>query len=87
MLTWVRKNIAKAQAEIDKLESEAAAAADKPVNGTTDSARKPAIKNQGVNGQASAGAEADQEKDAAADVAKELEEAKIEDETAPDGTA
>lgn len=36
---------------------------------------------QSVNGQANAGAELEQEKDAADDVAKELSEAKIEDET------
>lgn len=53
----------------------------------TDSARKPAQENQGVNGSTSAGAELDQEKAADADVAAELEKAKIEDANAPEGTA
>ncbi|QIW95926.1 hypothetical protein AMS68_001444 [Peltaster fructicola] len=81
-----QENIAKAQAEIDKLEAEAVAAADKP-SGSTDSARKPAQKNQGVNGQASAGAETAQEQDAVADATQDLKNAKLEDATAPEGTA
>jgi hypothetical protein len=40
-----------------------------------------------VNGSASAGAQQEQENDAAADAAEELEKAKIEDEKAPEGTA
>ncbi|KAF2722317.1 hypothetical protein K431DRAFT_284010 [Polychaeton citri CBS 116435] len=77
-----KENISKAQAEIDKLEAEAVAA-----EGAGDKAQKPSAKNQGVNGQADAGAELTQEKEAVADVSKELQEAKIEDETAPEGTA
>lgn len=83
MLTMIQ-NVAKAQAEIDKLEAEATAAT---ASGSTDSARKPAQKNQGVNGQASAGAAAEQEQDGVADAAKDLENAKIEDKAAPEITA
>lgn len=79
-LTNNQQNIAKAQKEIEKLEAEA--------DDTTDAAQKPSEKNQAVNGDASAGAELAQEKDAVADAAKELESAKIEDatttETAPE---
>ncbi|KAK5124468.1 hypothetical protein LTR85_001685 [Meristemomyces frigidus] len=78
-----KANVAKAQAEIDRLEAEANAAEPKDGSRSTDTARKPAA----VNGSASAGAEQEQEKDAAADVTKDLEKAKIEDETAPDGGA
>lgn len=77
------QNVSKAQAEIDKLEADAAAANE----GATDKARKPAMANQGVNGNADAGAQEEQEKEADADVAKEMQKAKIEDETAPEGTA
>lgn len=73
------KNVSKAQAEIDRLEAEANAANEKSTNGTTETARKPATEKQGVNGSANAGAELDQEKDAADDVAKDMEKAKIED--------
>ena len=45
------------------------------------------MENQGVNGNANAGAELAQEKDGAADAAEELKKAKIEDETAPEGSA
>lgn len=69
------------------MEAEANAADSKSADRTTDSARKPAVDNQGVNGNAtSAGAELNQEKDAAADATEELKKAKIEDETAPEGS-
>ncbi|KIW05617.1 uncharacterized protein PV09_03488 [Verruconis gallopava] len=70
-----QENIAKAKKEIEKLEAEAQAGGE----GSTDHARKPAQKNAGLNGHASAEAELAQEKDAIADAAKELAEAKIED--------
>ncbi|CAN9408445.1 unnamed protein product [Alternaria sp. RS040] len=77
------QNIAKAQKEIDRLEAEEAE--EDAANGSTDAARKPAQKNQAVNGSASAKAEHDQEKDAAADAADDLKKASIEDkETAAD---
>jgi uncharacterized coiled-coil DUF342 family protein len=69
-----KENIEKAKKEIARLEAEEDAA-----NGTTDSARKPAQKNQAVNGSASPSAELAQENDAAADVAEDLKEASIED--------
>jgi hypothetical protein len=69
------QNIAKAQKEIERLEAEE----DEGAQGTTDTARKPAQKNQAVNGSASAEAELDQEKDAAADAAEELKKASLED--------
>lgn len=51
----------------------------------TDTARKPSEKNQAVNGDpVSAIAELQQEKAAEADVAEELEKAKIEDADAPE---
>jgi hypothetical protein len=68
------QNIDKAKKEIARLEAEEDAA-----NGTTDSARKPAQKNQAVNGSASPSAELAQENDAAADVAEDLKKASIED--------
>ncbi|CAG5184580.1 uncharacterized protein ALTATR162_LOCUS10980 [Alternaria atra] len=78
-----KENIAKAQKEIDRLEAEEAE--EDAANGNTDAARKPAQKNQAVNGNASAEAELDQEKDAAADAADDLKKASIEDkETAAD---
>ncbi|KAF2445727.1 hypothetical protein P171DRAFT_472416 [Karstenula rhodostoma CBS 690.94] len=68
-----KENIAKAQKEIDRLEAE-------ETDGVTDAARKPSEKNQAVNGgPVSAVAELQQEKPAEADVAEELEKAKIED--------
>jgi hypothetical protein len=71
MYTNVSQNIAKAQQEIDRLEAE---------EGSTDVARKPAQKNQGVNGDSvSAEAELKQEKDAEADVAEDLKNASLED--------
>ncbi|KAF2687890.1 hypothetical protein K458DRAFT_428697 [Lentithecium fluviatile CBS 122367] len=67
-----KENIAKAQKEIDRLEAEE--------DGAMDTARKPAQKNQAVNGgPISAAAELEQEKDAEADVAEELKKASIED--------
>jgi len=72
------QNIAKAKKEIERLEAEADSTAD---DRTTDSAQKPAEKNQAVNGHASAGAELTQEKDAVADATEDLEKAKIEDAT------
>lgn len=74
MLTSVQ-NIAKAQKEIDRLEAEGDAE-----DGSRDAARKPAQKNQAVNGgPVSASAELAQEKAADADVADELKKASIED--------
>lgn len=46
---------------------------------STDTAKKPAIENNGVDGSVSADAELKQEKDAAADVSEELQKASIED--------
>lgn len=55
------------------------------IEGVTDTARKPSEKNQAVNGgPVSAVAELQQEKAAEADVAEELEKAKIEDSEAPE---
>ncbi|KAB2575552.1 putative nuclear segregation protein [Lasiodiplodia theobromae] len=76
-----QENIEKAKKEIEKLEAAEAEGADA---GAKDTAKKPAAKNQQVNGSADAEAELAQEKDAAADAAKELEKASIEDK---DGTA
>ncbi|KAF2787360.1 hypothetical protein K505DRAFT_329736 [Melanomma pulvis-pyrius CBS 109.77] len=71
-----KENIAKAQKEIDRLEAEGA----EETHGAKDTARKPAQKNQAVNGDAiSAAAELEQEKDAENDVADELKKASIED--------
>ncbi len=47
--------------------------------GAKDTHSKPAAANQGLNGKVSAEAELQQEKDAVADAAAELEKAKIED--------
>lgn len=69
------QNVANAQKEIDRLEAEADAA------NSTENARK-ATEKQQVNGSASAGAEMSQEKDATADVSKDLEKTKLEDEAA-----
>lgn len=72
ILTSVQ-NIAKAQKEIDRLEAE-------EDEGSKDTARKPAQKNQAVNsGAVSATAELKQEKDAEADVAEDLKNASLED--------
>ena len=80
------QNIAKAQAEIDRLEAEAeeaptpAPSSSKTSNRKThDTAKKPAIANQSINGDASAVAELAQEKDAEADVSQDLKNASLED--------
>ena len=78
------QNIEKAQKEIDRLEAEAKESeTSTPSSSTTrrtrDSAKKPAIVNQSVNGDASADAELAQEKDATADVTDDLKKASIED--------
>jgi hypothetical protein len=70
------QNIAKAQKELDRLDAEDADES----QGAKDTARKPAQKNQAVNGDAvSATAELEQEKDAEDDVADDLKKASIED--------
>ena len=79
MLTY-EQNIAKAQKEIEKLEAEASGSAGPSNEGTKDEARKPAQKQQGVNGNASAEAEFAQEIDAEKDVAEEMQKASLEDE-------
>ncbi|KAF2876792.1 hypothetical protein BDV95DRAFT_561577 [Massariosphaeria phaeospora] len=67
------ENIAKAQKEIDRLEAD-------ETDGSQDKARKPAQKNQAVNGgSVSASAELEQEEDAAADAAEELKKTTLED--------
>jgi uncharacterized coiled-coil DUF342 family protein len=71
------ENVEKAKKEIARLEAEEDAN-----NGTTDAARKPAQKNQAVNGSASPTAELAQENDAAADVTEDLKDASIEDKEA-----
>lgn len=79
------QNVEKAQKEIDRLEAEAkeSETAIPPSSNnnrrTRDSAKKPAQINQAVNGDADAGAELAQEKDAAADVADDLKKVAIED--------
>ena len=76
------QNIAKAQKEIDRLEEEAKNEQQPSANRRThDNSKKPAEKNQAVNGTADAGAELAQEKDGAADAADELKKASIEDKT------
>ncbi|KAF2772668.1 hypothetical protein EJ03DRAFT_387690 [Teratosphaeria nubilosa] len=82
-----KENIAKAQAEIEKLETEAQEADSKQGERSTETGRKPAAEKQQVNGSASASAQQQQEKDAVADAAEDLEKAKIEDATAPEGGA
>ncbi|MCJ1390304.1 hypothetical protein MMC18_003162 [Xylographa bjoerkii] len=81
-----KENIAKAQAEIDRLEAEAeepptpAPSSSKTNHRKThETAKKPAIVNQSINGNASAEAELVQEKDAEADVTEDLEKASLED--------
>ncbi|KAF2746869.1 hypothetical protein M011DRAFT_477699 [Sporormia fimetaria CBS 119925] len=70
-----KENIAKAQKEIERLEAEGAVE-----DGSRDTARKPAQKNQGLNGETvSADAELKQEEDAEKDVAEDLKKASIED--------
>ncbi|GAM86540.1 hypothetical protein ANO11243_045540 [Dothideomycetidae sp. 11243] len=75
-----KENVAKAELEIKKLEAEAQSEVNGASEGkSTETARKPATRLQGVNGQADAGAELKQEKDAVADASEELSKAKIED--------
>ncbi|MCJ1310632.1 hypothetical protein MMC25_004297 [Agyrium rufum] len=80
-----KENVAKAQAEIDRLEAEASSAPPQATSSssntrrTHDTTKKVGIANQGMNGDVSAGAELAQEKDAADDVAKDLKDASIED--------
>ena len=69
----------KAQKEIDRLEAEANEIPPSNNRRTHDSSKKPAAKNQAVNGTASASSELAQEKDASADVTKDLKNASIED--------
>ena len=89
MVLTSTQNVANAQKEIDRLETEGNAAEAKTGEGAAGTARKPEAKNQGVNGSASsvAGAELEQEKDADADVADEMKKAKVEDKNAPEGSA
>lgn len=72
----ILQNIAKAQKEIERLEAEEDQG---EANGSTDTARKPAQKSQGVNGGPTAEAELEQEKDAADDAAEDLKKASLED--------
>lgn len=69
----------KAQKEIDRLEAEANETPPSNNRRTHDSSKKPATKNQAVNGTASAASELAQEKDASADVTEDLKNASIED--------
>jgi hypothetical protein len=84
MLTSIQ-NIEKAQKEIDRLEKEADEAATSPSPAPKaggrrrDAGKKTTIGNQGVDGEVSAEAELDQEKDAAGDVTTEMKKAQIED--------
>jgi len=73
------KNIAKAKAEIEKLEEEAKAEDEAGASRSRDDSRKVARKNAGVNGEKSATAQQAQEKDAVADAAEDLKKAAIED--------
>ncbi|KIV80326.1 hypothetical protein PV11_07834 [Exophiala sideris] len=75
-----QKNVEKAKKEIEKLEQEASDASKADVGeGRSNRGKKVSSKDSGVNGQVSADAELTQEKDAVADVTKELKEAKLED--------
>jgi len=77
-----KENIAKAQKEIDRLEAE------ESDEGAKDTARKPAEKNQGVNGEpVSAEAELQQEQDAVKDAAEDLAKATIEDKATDEAAA
>lgn len=74
------QNIEKAQKEIDRLEAEAKEPQPSTSSRRThDTAKKPATANHAVNGTASAETEVAQEKDAAADVTKDVKKASIED--------
>jgi hypothetical protein len=71
------QNIAKAQKEIDRLE---AAEDHQAEHGSKDTHRKPAQKNQAINGgHVDAAAELEQEKDAVADAEEDLKKASLED--------
>lgn len=80
-----KQNVEKAKKEIEKLEQEAATAESSSTPavraGRQNHAKKVSSKDTGVNGEVSAEGELAQEKDAVADVTKELKEAKIEDAT------
>ncbi|ODH38769.1 hypothetical protein ACO22_02169 [Paracoccidioides brasiliensis] len=70
------ENIKKAQEEIDRLNEEDANTKEKHA---TDTARKPALKNEGTNGHVSAEAELKQENDAVvADASEELQKTSLE---------
>ena len=69
------------------MEAEANTADAKSDSRATETARKPAAEKQGVNGSASAGAEQEQEKDAASDAADELQKTKLEEDNAVEGSA
>ena len=83
--TDIQQNISKAQAEIDRLETEAAnAPADAPPANRSrgprqDRSKKVAQKDAGVNVDTTAEAEREQEQDAVKDVEKEMKATKIED--------
>ncbi|KAF9890338.1 hypothetical protein FE257_006004 [Aspergillus nanangensis] len=70
-----QENIKKAQEEIDRLDEEATQVESR----ATDSAKKPALENSGVNGKVSASAELKQEQDAVADASEELQKASLEE--------
>ncbi|KIW66089.1 hypothetical protein PV04_08294 [Phialophora macrospora] len=77
-----KKNIEKAKKEIEKLEQEAAEVSTAPSASSTgrqNRAKKVSAKDALVNGPVSAESEQIQEKDGAADAAKELAQAKLED--------
>lgn len=77
------QNIQKAQKEIDRLEADTKDAQSSSPRSNSrrshDSAKKPALANQSVNGTASAEAELAQENDAVSDVAKDVEKVRIDD--------
>ncbi|ERF74418.1 hypothetical protein EPUS_06596 [Endocarpon pusillum Z07020] len=83
--TQTKQNIEKAQKEIDRLEREAdeaaASTSSEPKAGgrRRDASKKVSAANHVVDGEVSAEAELDQEKDAAADVTTEMQKAEIED--------
>lgn len=95
LLTCMVQNIAKAQAEIDRLESKDSASPGS-ASDTRATARKPTNANESTNGIASATAEhpeekdategkdATEEKDAAADVSENLKKVTLDDEQAPE---
>lgn len=77
------QNIQKAQKEIDRLEADTKDTQSSSPRSSSrrshDSAKKPALANQSVNGTASAEAELAQENDAVSDVVKDVEQARIDD--------